>query len=122
MLQMFDAINARVSIAGRMRILGMLMIVPVAITGCCCTRSHMAVVDFATSEYRGAGYLGALWPDMMAGASNQPAADGIALEKVAAANAAMVSPDKAQALSASRAATCSTPPTPCSPRSPTSRS
>ncbi len=99
MLRMFDAINARVSIAGRMRILGVLMIVPVAITGWLLYTSHMAVVDFAMSEYRGANYLGALWPDMMAGASNQPAADGTSLGQVAAANAAMVSPDKAQALS-----------------------
>ncbi len=98
MFQVLDAINARASIAGRMRFLSVLMVVPVAITGWLLYQSHMAVVDFAMSEYRGSAYLGALWPDLMAGASGQPAPDGAALQKLAAANARMVAPDEAQAL------------------------
>ena len=98
MLSFLDSINAHASIAGRMRFLSVLMIVPVAITGWLLYQSHMAVVDFAMSEYRGSAYLGALWPDLMAGATGQSAPDGAALGKVAAANAKMVAPDEAQAL------------------------
>ncbi len=93
-----DAVNVRVSIAGRMRLLGLLMIVPVAITGWLLYKTHMAVVDFAMSEYRGSAYLGALWPDMVAGASGQDATHGDVLNAQASANAAMVAPDKARAL------------------------
>ena len=50
----FDSINARVSLRNRMRILSILMVVPVAITGWLLYRSHMEVVDFARSEEAGA--------------------------------------------------------------------
>ena len=98
MSQFLDAINVRVSIAGRMRILGVLMIVPVAITGFLLYQSHMEVVDFARSEYAGSGYLGVLWPDMMAGARGQAAVDGAALKTYAGAHAAMADPGEARAL------------------------
>lgn len=94
-----DGINARTSIAGRMRILGVLMVVPVAITGWLLYQSHMVAVDFAKSEEAGSQYLGALWPDVMAGAAGQGAVDGATLKKVAADNAKMVDPAHADALS-----------------------
>ena len=99
MFQFLDAINVRMSIAGRMRLLGMLMVVPVAMTGWLLYQSHRETIDFAQSEYAGASYLGALWPNMMAGASGQPAVDGAALAKVAQVHAAMLSPDGAAGLS-----------------------
>lgn len=99
MFQFLDTINVRMSIAGRMRLLGVLMIVPVAITGWLLYQSHMETINFAKSEYAGAQYLGALWPDMMAGASGGAAADATELTKVAQANAAMVPAADTAALS-----------------------
>ncbi|MBW8880550.1 MAG: chemotaxis protein [Asticcacaulis sp.] len=98
MAGIFDSLNARTSISGRMRILGVLMIVPVAITGWLLYESHMVAVDFANSERAGAQYLAALWPDVMAGALGQAAPDGADLDKVAQRNAKMVDPSKASAL------------------------
>ena len=99
MSQLLDTINVRMSIAGRMRLLGVLMIVPVAITGWLLYQSHMETINFAKSEYAGAQYLGALWPNMMAGASGGAAADATELTKVAEANAAMVPVTDTAALS-----------------------
>ena len=66
----FDSINSRVSLRDRMRILGILMVVPVAITGWLLYRSHMEVVDFARSEEAGAHYIAAAWPALAAGATD----------------------------------------------------
>jgi methyl-accepting chemotaxis protein len=65
----FDSINSRVSLRDRMRILSVLMVVPVAITGWLLYRSHMEVVDFARSEEAGAHYIAAAWPALAAGAA-----------------------------------------------------
>lgn len=98
MAQIFDIVNARTSIAGRMRILGVLMVVPVATTGWLLYQSHMVGVDFAKSELAGSQYLGALWPEMMAGAAGKPASDAAALESEALKHAKMVDPAKAKGL------------------------
>ena len=45
MFNLFDAINIRMSIAGRMRLLGMMMVVPVAITGWLLYQSHMETIN-----------------------------------------------------------------------------
>ncbi|EGF91922.1 methyl-accepting chemotaxis protein MCP signaling domain protein [Asticcacaulis biprosthecium C19] len=96
MAKLFDAINARTSISGRMRILGVLMVLPVAMTGWLLYQSHMVAVDFANSELAGARYLDAVWPDLMAGAAGK---DAVAdLGKIAADNAKMVDPAKAETL------------------------
>ena len=67
----FDQINASVSIAGRMRILGVLLVLPVAFTGYLLFNSHMLVVNFANNEIAGSRYLTAVWPAMVNGARNQ---------------------------------------------------
>ncbi|MBW8733965.1 MAG: chemotaxis protein [Asticcacaulis sp.] len=82
MFGLFDAINARASIGARMKILSVLMIVPVAITGGLLWRSHMDVIDFATSEFNGSRYIAAAWPALSAGALGKDAGDltGVASE------------------------------------------
>lgn len=96
MTKLFDAINARSSISGRMRILGVLMVLPVAMTGWLLYQSHMVAVDFANSELAGARYLDAVWPDMMAGAAGKDSAAD--LDKISQDNKTMVDPAKAEAL------------------------
>ena len=95
-----DQINRRVSIAGRMRILGVLLILPVAFTGYLLFNSHMLVVNFANSEIAGSQYLSALWPAMVEGARGQPLADAGAtsIADVAGRYPDLTSADAANAL------------------------
>jgi methyl-accepting chemotaxis protein len=99
---LFDSINARVSLRDRMRILSILMVVPVAITGWLLYRSHMEVVDFARSEETGAHYIAAAWPALAAGATDTglSAAQIETLKAEATRNARMLSPEKAQSVTA----------------------
>ncbi len=69
MLEVADRINARISIAGRMRILAVLMVVPVLLIGYFLVRSHLDVIDVAHQETAGSRDLSLLWPVLAAGAN-----------------------------------------------------
>ena len=105
MTGLFDGINARLSIRARMRILSLLMIVPVAITGYLLYQTHMEVVRFARSELAGSRYLAAAWPVLTAGALDKAAdpADLDATHAQAARNTAMLPATDADALTGSGA-------------------
>ena len=89
MFTLFDGINARASIGARMKILCVLMVVPVAITGGLLWRSHMDVVDFAASELNGSRYIAAAWPALSAGALGKAPGDLTGLSAEARRNPAM---------------------------------
>lgn len=97
-----DSINARVSLRNRMRILSVLMVVPVAITGWLLYRSHMEVVDFARSEEAGAHYIAAAWPALAAGATDSGLSNAQieTLKKEAGRNSRMLPADAAQSVAA----------------------
>src|SRR6185437_5599071 len=99
----FDGINARLSIRARMRILSLLMIVPVAITGYLLYQTHMDVVRFARSELAGTRYLAAAWPVLTAGALDKAADPGDldATHAQATQNIAMLPTKDADALAGS---------------------
>lgn len=103
MIGLFDGINARLSIRARMRILSLLMIVPVGITGYLLYQTHMDVVRFAQSELAGSRYLAAAWPVLTAGAIDKTAepADLEATHTQAMRNTAMLPTKDADALSGS---------------------
>jgi methyl-accepting chemotaxis protein len=105
MTGLFDAINARLSIGARMRILSLLMIVPVGITGYLLYQTHMDVVRFAQSELAGSRYLAAAWPVLTAGALDKAAdpADLDATHAQARRNTAMLPTKDADALDGSGA-------------------
>jgi methyl-accepting chemotaxis protein len=100
---LFDGINARLSIRARMRILSLLMIVPVAITGYLLYQTHMDVVRFAQSELAGTRYLAAAWPVLTAGALDKAADQGDldATHAQATRNIAMLPTKDADALTGS---------------------
>jgi methyl-accepting chemotaxis protein len=97
-LKLLDSFNARVSISGRMRMLGVLMILPVAFTGYLLFNTHMQVVNFAKKEIDGTRYLSGIWPAIIAGATDMSLTDAeaINLEKNATNN--IMSAEKATAL------------------------
>ncbi|MGA9658033.1 MAG: hypothetical protein WBQ60_02905 [Asticcacaulis sp.] len=100
MLRILDTINAKVSISGRMRLLGLLMVLPVLFTGFLLYISHMKTVNFARTEMRGAQYLDAVWPAMTNGAtgSSLPSDQIEVLTASANLNTNMIEPSKAEKL------------------------
>ncbi len=98
MFALFDAINARVSIGARMKTLCLLMIVPVAITGGLLWRSHMDVIDFATSEFNGSRYIASAWPSLSAGALGKSPGDLAPLSVEVRRNPSMADPGAVDAL------------------------
>ncbi len=103
MLRLLDSVNARVSISGRMRILGILMILPVAFTGVLLFNSHMATVNFAKKEIGGAEYVSGVWPAIIAGATDLGlgGTEAKALEKIAAGKDDILAAEKSSALKTS---------------------
>jgi len=99
MFALLDGINARASIGARMKILCVLMVVPVAITGGLLWRSHMDVIDFATSELHGSQYIAAAWPALSAGALGKASGDFAALSAEAKRNPSMADGGAVDALS-----------------------
>ena len=78
MLQLLDGVNARISLAGRMRLLSLLMVFPVLLTGWLLFQTHEGTIHFATRERVGAIYLQKLWPLMLSGAAhNAPNPDDV---------------------------------------------
>jgi methyl-accepting chemotaxis protein len=57
-----DAINARMSIGGRMWLLALLMVTPVLMTGYLLFDLHTQNINFTKKEIRGSLYVEALWP------------------------------------------------------------
>ncbi len=98
MFGLFDGINARASIGARMKVLSILMVVPVAITGGLLWRSHMDVIDFASSELNGSRYIAAAWPALSAGALGKGATDLTAVSAEAKHNPSMAEADAVEAL------------------------
>ena len=68
MLAALDGINAKLSIGARMRVLGVLMVVPVAVTSWFLFEAHIATIDFARKELVGVQGLSTVWPAIDAGA------------------------------------------------------
>jgi methyl-accepting chemotaxis protein len=87
-----DSLNSRVSISGRMVILSVLMIVPVAIAVCLLYRTHKEVIDAAETELSGAKYADGLWTGLVRGAENQglDADQGASLARLAHANSHII--------------------------------
>ncbi|MGN6422180.1 MAG: methyl-accepting chemotaxis protein [Asticcacaulis sp.] len=78
MLQFLDGVNARISLAGRMRLLSLLMVFPVLLTGWLLFQTHERTIHFASRERAGAVYLQKVWPLMLAGAAHRaPSAEDV---------------------------------------------
>lgn len=63
-----ETLNSKVSIKGRMNLLSILMIVPVAITGYLLYNTHKMNIDFAKKEVVGSEFAAAIMPMAFAGA------------------------------------------------------
>lgn len=98
MVMFLDRINARVSIAGRMRILAILMVLPVVFAGYFLVRSHLDVIDVAQVEIAGSNDLSRLWPMLTTGATGGQADDGAAQTLAADAGKGILTTDQALAL------------------------
>ncbi len=68
-----DALNARVSVRGRMRILSVLMIIPVIVAGWSLYGALSTGADTARAELRGNSELQGVWPLLTQGAEGQTA-------------------------------------------------
>ncbi|CAM3319875.1 methyl-accepting chemotaxis protein [Asticcacaulis taihuensis] len=76
MKQFGDVINRRITITGRMWLLGFLMILPVLFTGYLLYQTHHTTIDFANTEVNGTRQLKTLWPDVIADARDGSRKDG----------------------------------------------
>ena len=66
-----EALNARISIGGRMLILSALMVAPVAIACVLLFNTHKEVIDTANTEISGAQFVASAWTGLIAGAKDQ---------------------------------------------------
>ena len=70
MFQIFDVLNARLSVVARMRVLSAIMLVPVCVTAWFLVRTHLVNLSFAASEVKGTEALVPMWNLLAAGATD----------------------------------------------------
>jgi len=92
MFRFLDVLNARLSVAARMRVLGIIMLVPVCVTAWFLVQTHLATLAFTSSEQAGAEALLPMWNLVAAGAQDEGASplDIEAGKRMAAVNPKLI--------------------------------
>lgn len=104
MWELVDKINAKLSIVTRMRMLGVLMVLPVAVTAWFLVATHLETIRFAQKEVTGTQALALVWPQMEAAVQDQSALPVPDAQTQTSSLSSVLSPSALSTLSAASAA------------------